>query len=359
MNNLKKQKLLFIVLFLKVLFSFSQEDYKAKNKKAVLISKKFLKSKTIPGMSISILKNDTLIFSKGFGYSNIKKREKVNPKLTKFRIASISKTITALALAKLVDDKKIDFDESLYNYVPSFPKKRYDFSVREIGGHLAGFRHYKRNEFLLNKNLSIEEGLNIFKNNPLLFKPKTKFKYSTYGWNLLSIVIQNASEQNYFSYMKESIFNKLKMNSTFVDNPINNNKYITQFYIKRKGQIKIGPKVNNVFKAAGGGYLSTTEDLVLFGREFINPKIITTSSLKNLVTPQKTLNGKSTNYGIGISITKVKNNVLRYSHSGGGIGASAYLLIYPENNTVISILTNLSGVNMKEIIIGLEKIYIK
>jgi len=105
-------------------------------------------------MSISVSKKGQIIWSEGFGYSKKKPEIKVEPNTTIFRIASISKSITALTLAKLVDDYLVDLNESIYKYLPDYPKNTYDFTVKELGGHLAGIRHYKDNEFTLNKKIS-------------------------------------------------------------------------------------------------------------------------------------------------------------------------------------------------------------
>ncbi|MCH3882688.1 serine hydrolase domain-containing protein [Tenacibaculum aquimarinum] len=356
---MKKNNILFLLFFIVYNVTLFSQNSEEKNSKANSIAQEFLNSQKIPGMSISVSQKGKIIWSKGFGYSDIINKTKVNPNSTQFRIASISKTLTSVALAKLVDDKKLNLDAILYEYVPKFPKKEYDFTIRQLGGHLAGIRHYNANEFLLNKKMSIVEGLDVFKDSKLLFKPQTKFKYSTYGWNLLSVAIQNASKKDYFQYMEKNIFIPLKMNNTVLDISDKENSNRTQFYIKRKGEIKLGPPVNNEFKAAGGGFLSTSEDLVLFGNEFIKQRIISKSSLKELVTPQKTTNGKNTKYGIGISISKTKKRTVRYSHSGGGVGASTYLLIYPEEEIVIAILTNLSRVGTKILISELEDIFIQ
>ncbi|KAB1159707.1 beta-lactamase family protein [Tenacibaculum aiptasiae] len=326
---------------------------------AILLTQNFMEEQKIPGLSISVSKKGKIIWSEGFGYSDLSSKIKVSPKNTQFRIASISKTLTAVALAKLIDDNKLNLNNSLYTYVPDFPKKDYDFTIRQIAGHTAGIRHYKGSEFLINDKMSIVEGLDIFKESDLLFKPGTDFKYSTYGWNLLSVVIQNASNKDFFDFMNDEVFVPLKMTKTILDESDKENINRTQFYLKRRGKIVIGPKVSNEFKAAGGGFLSTSEDLILFGNEFINPQIITKNSLAKLTTSNKTNNGKKTNYGIGISVRKTKNNTTKLSHSGGGIGASSMLLIYPEEEIVISILTNLSRVKMRDYIKGLENIFIQ
>ena len=358
MNRIKKLNLSICTILLFSFITLKTQSQESKIDKAKIATENFIKEQNIPGMSISVSENGNKIWSEGFGFSNIEKKTKVNPSKTQFRIASISKTLTALAIAKLVDDEKIKLDASLYNYVPDFPKKKYDFTIRQIGGHLAGIRHYSGREFLLNKKMSIVEGLNIFKDSKLLFKPGTKFKYSTYGWSLLSVVVQNAANEKFSDYMVKAIFIPLKMKSTTIDKPEENLLNRTSFYVKRKGKVLEGPKVNNEFKAAGGGFISTSEDLVLFGNQFINPQIISKESLAELIKSQKTSNGKNTNYGIGIGVRKIKNNTLKLSHSGGGIGASSNLLIYPEKGIVISILTNLSGVKMTTYIKELENIFI-
>jgi CubicO group peptidase (beta-lactamase class C family) len=349
------RKLFFLLLVLIVTTCYAQD---VNINKANILSQKFLEAQKIPGMSVSVSKKGKMIWSEGFGYADVKTKKKVNSKTTLFRVASISKTFTAIALAKLIDDQKLNLDGSLYDYVPNFPKKEYDFTIRQLGGHLAGIRHYSGREFLLNKKMSIVKGLDVFKNSALLFKPQTKFKYSTYGWNLLSVVIQNASQEDYFEYMKNTVFIPLKMNKTALDKSNLKDLNRTKFYIKRRGIVKEGPFVNNEFKAAGGGFLSTSEDLILFGNEFVNQKIISKNALKELITPQKTIEGKNTRYGIGIAISKTKNNIVKYGHSGGGVGASTQLLIYPEKEIVISILTNLSGVKMRDYIKELETIFI-
>jgi serine beta-lactamase-like protein LACTB len=349
--------ILAITLFVSI-NGFSQNKYQKEIKKANRTAKKFLNSQRIPGMSISVSKNNELIWSQGFGYADIKNKKKVISDTTLFRIASISKTLTAVALAKLVEENKMDFDASLYDYVPDFPKKKYDFTIRQTAAHLAGIRHYNGKEFSLNKKMSIVEGLDIFKNSPLLFKPGTRYSYSTYGWNLLSVAIQNTSGISYTNYMEERIFNPLKMSNTHLDTSDKEIKNTTKFYLKRKEKITFATTVSNEFKAAGGGFLSTSEDLILFGNEFIHPTLITENSLSELVTPLKPIMGKSNNYGIGIKISKTKKKNVRYSHSGGGVGATTYLLIYPEKEMVITILTNLSGVKMLKFTRDLERIFV-
>ena len=279
--------------------------------------------------------------------------------MTQFRIASISKSLTAAALAKLMDDGLLDLDKSVYTYVPNFPKKKHDFTVRQAGGHIAGIRHYNGSEFILNKKMNIVEGLDIFKDSELKFKPGTDYSYSTYGWNLLSVAVQNASKTEFNAYMNATIFNPLGMKNTALDLSDQDMPNRTLFYYKTKaGSLVLGPEVSNEHKVAGGGFVSTSEDLIKFGNEIISPKILSKTSVSELVKEQILENGKGTGYGVGFGIGKTKNNTVIYSHSGGGIGATTLLLMYPEDGIVISIVTNMSGLPIRDFGDQLENVFI-
>ena len=327
--------------------------------KAREITSTFLTSQHIPGMSISVSKNDELIWSEGFGYSDIDTKTKVDPSKTQFRLASISKPITAVGLAILADRNQLNFDESLYTYMQNYPKKEYDYSIRQIGGHLAGIRHYKGQEFISNKKMSIKEGLGIFKNDPLIHPPGSKYQYSTYGWNLLSAVIEEITKKNFTQFMTEVLFVPLKMQNTTLDLSDKEMPNRSKFYRKTyQNKIVKSPVVSNEHKAAGGGFIATSENLIQFGKEIIDPKIISKENLKELLRVQKTKDGKSTNYGIGFGIGTSFRNTPIFSHSGGGAGATTLLLIYPEEEVVIAIVTNLSQVSIREFGEKLETVFL-
>jgi len=352
-----------LVIALLYATSFSAQEVAVapltKQEKASKIAKAFLASEKIPGMALSVSKNNEIIWSKGFGYADIDAKTTVNPAVTQFRLASISKPITAAGLAILADRGKMNYDASLYTYLPNYPKKKYDFTIRQIGGHIAGIRHYKGQEFIINKKMSITEGLNIFKDDPLLHEPGSKYQYSTYGWNLLSVVIQAAAGREFNQFMIENLFNPLKMNSTRLDlfeDPMPNR---CKFYVKNyQGKIYPAPKVSNEHKVAGGGFVATAEDLIKFGNEVLTPKIISPKNFAELVKAQTTNDGKSTGYGIGFGVGESENKTVKYSHSGGGAGATTLLLMYPKEKVVIAMLTNLSQVKIRELGKQLEAVFL-
>jgi serine beta-lactamase-like protein LACTB len=355
---MKNIALLFL-LFSGLSFSQTKEISKETIQSAINVAQEFQNKEKVPGMSISVSHKGNIIWSEGFGYSNIEAKKKVDPAITQFRIGSISKSLTAAALAKLVDDGNLSFDESIYTYVPDFPKKKYDFTVRQAGGHIAGIRHYNGREFILNKKMTIVEGLDIFKDSDLKFEPGTSYSYSTYGWNLLSVVVQNASKTEFNTYIQNAIFKPLGMSSTTLDLSDKSMPNRTLFYNKTNaGKVVLGPPVSNEHKVAGGGFIGTSEDLIRFGNEIRLPSMLSKASVNELLKKQQLKDGSFTNYGIGFGVGETNKGTPVYSHSGGSIGATTLLLIYPKEEIVISILTNMSSLPIRDFGEQLENVFI-
>ncbi len=133
----------------------------------------------IPGMSVSVYRGGEIIWSRGFGYSDLSTQTPVDPDGTLFRVGSVSKTYTAAAVGLLYQQCKLELDESVHTYVPEFPEKKYDFTVEEVAGHLAGVRHYRDNEFMSTVRYNtVTAGLEIFKEETLLVEPGASDSYS-------------------------------------------------------------------------------------------------------------------------------------------------------------------------------------
>lgn len=295
-----------------------------------------------PGSSITVMKDGQIIWSEGFGLADVEDGVAATP-LSRFRVGSVSKSLTSVALGILVDEGKIDLDAPVQKYVPDFPLKRWPITVRQVAGHLAGIRHYRGDEFMLNRHFnSVHDGLVIFKDDSLLFEPGTKYSYSTYGFSLISAIIEGASGQSYLGFMDSRVFAPLAMRSTeaeFVDSLI---PHRAHFYTRADSVSGIinAPFVDNSYKWAGGGFLSTTEDLGRFGQGLLDGRLLKPATLRLLWTSQNTRDGKETGYGMGWRTDHDAAGRWRVYHSGGSVGGTAYLLIYPDQRLVVSVLVN-------------------
>ena len=297
----------------------------------------------IPGLALAVAVGGKIVYSEGFGYADLEERVPVWP-TTKFRIGSISKPLTATALMQLVEAGKLDLDAPVQKYVPAFPDKGAPVTVRMVAGHIAGIRHYQGDEFHIQKHFdNVLDSLKIFENDPLVSPPGTEFHYSSYGFNLLSAVIESASDEKFLDYMRGHVFDGVGLVHTAADQNARIIEERSRFYEKEKdGTLENAPYVDNSYKWAGGGFLSTSEDLVRFGSALLQPGVLKAATLKEMFTPQRTKSGKVVEYGIGWFVRKSKSGKPIYEHSGGAVGGTSQLIIYPESYVVVALVTNFS-----------------
>uniref|UniRef100_UPI003216FBA0 serine hydrolase domain-containing protein n=1 Tax=uncultured Draconibacterium sp. TaxID=1573823 RepID=UPI003216FBA0 len=311
------------------------------------------------GWTATVLVDNKVVFSEGFGLGNYEQQVPVFPDKTKFRIGSISKALTAAALGILMEEGKIDLDAPVQKYVPYFPKKEYVLTTRQVAGHTSGIRHYRNDEFLSSKFYpTVKDGLDIFMNDTLLFEPGTQFSYTSYGFNLLSAVIEGASNTDFLKYMQEKVFDPLGMKETraeFMDSLI---VFRAGYYSMAEGKVINAPYVDNSYKWAGGGFISTSEDLVKFGNAMLNNTLFSEKTKLELVTPQKLKSGKDTEYGMGFFSGTDKYGRYYYGHGGGSIGGCGNLIIYPENKIVVAVITNDSRAKVGDELHQLAEIFV-
>lgn len=347
MNSTRYRKILFLTLLYFLLGGSSlaqQLDRSAAIAKAQTRIEKYMQQKQPPGFSFAVAKNGTFLWAEGFGLADIENRVAVTP-ATKFRVGSVSKPMTAAALGILIEQGKLDINAPVQTYVKSFPKKRWPISTRQIAGHIAGIRHYKNDEFLMAKSWpNVTESLSIFDQDPLLFEPGTKYSYSSYGWNLVSAVIEGASGQEFLAFMQAHVFDPLGMTDTAPDLNDSLISFRTRFYHRSSnGTLKNAPYVDNSYKWAGGGFLATPKDMVIFGEAHAKPGFLKKKTLALLITSLTLNDGSKTNYGLGWRSGKTPSGASWYGHSGGSVGGTAYLIIFPEQGIVAAMLANIGN----------------
>jgi len=319
-----------------------------------------------PGLAITVLKEGKTIFQKGYGYSDIDKKQNVDPEKSIFRIASVSKPIAATALAYMVQKGVIGLDESFYTYLPDYPKKEWDFTIRQLASHTAGIRVYKGKEFALNEPLSIRDSLSLFKNDPLVFEPGTEYLYNSFDWVIISAAMQEASGIPFEEYVQENVLNPLRMKNTYIPECHTDDNYkksgigvntiasseernnVTTFYTKGMSGFRKATPVDIFYKLAGGGYLSTSEDIAKFGQAFLDTKVDIEQTILNQFLTAQQVDGNSTYYGLGWQVSEDAKGRKFYGHVGNGVGGYSNLFIYPEQQLVLAILINSTDPKIQE-----------
>lgn len=356
-----KSRLLIICLVITVSATAQKQ---ASFEKAIHFSRdsisKLMQRAQIPGLSVTVSVNGKSVWSEGFGYADIEQKVPVYPAKTKFRIGSISKSLTAAGLGKLYEDGKVILDSSIYFYLPEYPKHKYRPTVRQVAGHIGGVRHYKGNEFLISKHYkTVSDGLTIFSNDSLESKPGTKYQYSSHGFNLLSAVMEKVSGMDFLSFMKTDVFSPLKLNNTVADLNDSIIAFRTRFYQVDNGLLQNAPYVDNSYKWAGGGFISSSEDICRFANALLSENFLKKETIELFTTPQKLESGRATTYGVGFASGADSKQARYFGHSGGSVGGTSDMVIYPDDKIVVVILTNLSSANLRGMARNIAHLYMK
>jgi len=297
----------------------------------------------IPGFAIAVAVDGRIVWSEAFGFADVEAHHEATT-ATQFRIGSVSKPLTATAIAQLFETGKLDLDAPVQRYVPTFPAKSAPITTRLVGGHLAGIRHYQGDEFMLNRHFAtVTEGLAIFANDTLLSAPGTRFSYSSYGFNLLGAVVEGASGEEFLAYMNRHVFKALKMTATAPDKNDSLIPNRTRFYDRgAAGAYTLSPTVDNSYKWGGGGFISTAEDLVRFGSALLQPGFLKAGTLELLFTAQHTTAGETTPYGIGWFVAKDTLGHRYVYHGGGSVGGTTAFGVDRDSRVVFALVTNLT-----------------
>jgi serine beta-lactamase-like protein LACTB len=321
----------------------------------------FMAATSVPGLSVAVVLNGQPVWSAGFGMADLENFVPATSS-TLFRLASVSKPITATAILQLSERGKLDLDAPIQKYCPAFPKKEWPITTRELLGHLGGIRHYNPDlqgdipEDSARHFTSMEESLTIFENDPLVAKPGTKFQYSTYGYTVLGCVLEGASAQKYVDYVTENVFRPAAMNATRADDFFAIIPRRTRWYHKdAQGALQNAGVLDSSYKIPGGGWLSSADDLARFESAILADTLLKRSTRDVMWTQEKTTSGEQPNYALGWGLGK-KYGLSLFAHTGGQQGTSTCILLAPERAAGIVVLANLEGADvaaLSEKILGL------
>ena len=311
---------------------------------------KFMAANHASGISAAVVENDELVWSEGFGMADLENSVPATSR-TLYRLASVSKPLTATAAMRLWERGKLDLDAPVQKYCPAFPQKEWPITTRELLGHLGGIRHYKSDlqddpEIGNPKHFeSLADGIKFFANDPLVAKPGTRFHYSTQGFTLVGCAIEGASGEKFADYLRENIFVPAGMNDTQVDNLIAVIPHRTRYYSKNKsGAVVNADLLDASYKIPGGGLLSSADDMARFEIAMLSDALLKRATRDVMWTPQEAADGKRSGYALGWG-TGTQDGVAHVSHTGSQQGTSTAIILAPEKRDAAVVLINMDEVD--------------
>ena len=314
---------------------------------------RFMEECGIPGLSIAVYKDDFL-WTRGFGHADPENMVPATAETT-YSIASVTKTMTAVAIVKLAEEGKLKLDDEIQKYVPYFPVKEHPITIRQLLGHLSGIPHYTINkkgnlgpELVGHYSIhhSTEEAIAIFAELDLVAEPGSEFHYSSYGYNLLGAAIERASGMSYAEYLTREVWLPMVMRDTRINNPDDLIPHRARGYDRIDGELRNAEFRDPSTCFASGGAHSTARDMVLFAKGLDEGLVLSRQAQQQMYDSMVTSSGEVTDAGMGWA-TFCYGGYWYVHHPGGHEGFSAVLLRFPWENFAVGIACNLQEVQLR------------
>jgi CubicO group peptidase (beta-lactamase class C family) len=265
---------------------------------------------------------------------------------TVFRLASVTKPITATAVLQLVEAGKVDLDAPIQRYVPAFPVKQWPVTVRHLLSHQSGIRNWTDEEFHNTRHYAgIAESLHVFADDPLLFEPGSRTQYTSLGYNLMGAVVEGVSGKPFLDYLAERVFAPAGMATARGDDvrAIIPNR-AAGYQMAAPGELRNSPFSDTSNRTAGGGLLATAEDVARFASAFQRGLLVKPSTAQAAYGRQRTRLRSITGYGLGWIVGQTAGRSEAY-HTGGQPRVSTVLYMAPRSGIAVVLLCNLEGVS--------------
>ena len=311
-----------------------------------------LTEQNLPGLSVAVGIGGDIVWAEGFGFADLENRVPVTPD-HRFRIGTASTVLTSAAVGLLLEKGRLKLDDVIQTYVPAFPEKQWPVTLRQLMGHMAGVSTDGGDEgplFTEHCERPVE-ALQHFAESSLLFEPGTQYRYSSYGWILVSAAVEAAADEPFLTFMREQIFDPLGMRDTIADSatepiPDRATLYFPRFAADPHYGLHLMRRLDYSCYAGSSVFLSTPSDLVRFGMAINSGKLLQPATVQLLQTSQRLASGEETGYGLGWdleTVTLAGKQTRVVGHDGESLGGMvASFMTFPEHGIVVAVTSNIS-----------------
>lgn len=319
-------------IFLTVVILFSFFASKAQNKAAEL--DKLMNQAHINGVfngSVLVAENGKVIYRKAFGYANKETKQLLKPEFC-FDLASVSKQFTAMGIMILKERNKLSYDDKITKYFPEFPAYGKDITVRNLLNNTSGMPKYE--PFITKDNYTNAEILKIIEEREALdANIGDRYVYNNAGYVMLGLIVEKVSKMSLAEFLKENIFQPLKMKNTLVgDTPKIDlkNRALGYSVIGDLDDFEVG-------HTGSGSMFSNVDDLFLWDQALYTEKLVSKKTIEEAFTPVVLNDGSLSNYGFGWFLTPEKKAV---NHSGSDFGYRNFIMRDLDKQNTYIWLTN-------------------
>ena len=290
--------------------------------------------------TVLVTREGTPVFSKGYGLANVEHQVPNTPQ-TKFRLGSITKQFTAMAIMILKEQGKLGLDDPIGKYFDDPPSAWGPVTIHHLLTHTSGVHSYTSDPEYGRKMAhpeTVKSMIARFKDKPLDFAPGEKFAYSNSGYFLLGAIIERVSGTTYEAFLKHAIFEPLGMNDSGYDHPATVLPHRAAGYVRKGDVVENAEYLDMAQPYAAGSLYSTVVDLATWDRALSEGRLISKESLDRMFTPVKN------DYAYGWSVTS-RSGRKEIGHGGGINGFATNIVRFPDQNVCVVVLCNVLPVN--------------
>jgi CubicO group peptidase (beta-lactamase class C family) len=329
---------------------------------AHLAIRRRIRAENLPGVSVAVGRGSEVVWAEAFGWADLSNEVLATPR-TLYPVGSISKSLTATAAGLLYERGRLDFDVPIQTYLPEFPEKRWPITTGQLMGHIAGVvRDGGMAETLRLEHCdNARAAIGAVAEDTLLFEPGTQWRYSNFGFQLVGAVIESAAGEPFLEFMDREVFTRAGMEQTVPDLGDEGPDEVVKYDRAAFGMLRRGQEIDMSCPMAAGGFLSTPSELVRFGYAMLNRELLDSATVELFWTPQRLKAAAAdeaaglvrmrapTTYGYGWTIQNVAlgddeaATTRMIGHGGSVLGGQASLMIFPDEDLVVAVMTNASA----------------
>lgn len=294
-----------------------------------------------PGAAVLVKKQGRIIWRKGYGLANLELNVPVEPDMI-FRLGSITKQFTAVAVLMLAEEGKITLQDEITKFLPDYPAQGKKITVEHLLTHTSGIQSYTDLPEWLplqRKDMTVSEIIDLSKDKPMEFAPGERWKYCNSGYILLGAIIEKVSGKTYADFLQERIFGPLNLKSSGYDSTSRIIPRRVPGYTKGNAGFENAPYLSMSQPYAAGSLASSVDDLATWTESLLSGKLIKRETLEKAFTSYQLKDGLDSGYGYGWQISNYEGHRL-IEHGGGIHGFLSYALFFPEEQVFVALLTN-------------------
>jgi CubicO group peptidase (beta-lactamase class C family) len=292
----------------------------------------------IPGIALTVIQGGKTVKTATYGLADLEHQVLVRPE-TVFEIGSVTKQFTAAGILLLQQEGKLSVDDKIQKHLAATPTAWTNITIRHLLTHTSGIKSYTGlTGFELTRRLTQSQFIATFQAHPLEFAPGESWRYSNTGYSLLGYIIENASGETYWNYLRRKIFTPLQMTNTTDRFPTTLISHRARGYEQTNGVwINRDYDLTDVF--AAGAMVSTVGDLAKWHAALDGDKLLSAPSKQAMWSISVQPTQRASKYGLGWYIDEVEGR-RNFGHGGSTSGFSASYQRFPDDELGVIILSN-------------------